>query len=59
MISLHDIMRLVSLSNSCSLQLASVLVKRPTDPDQDLAYEDTLIGTGDVAETGSFVTLVA
>lgn len=28
-----------------------------TEPDQELAYQDSIIGTGDVAENGSFVTV--
>lgn len=44
--------------SSSSLKLGSFDEYSQTDPDQDLAYEDTLIGTTDgVAMEGKFVTV--
>mmetsp|Transcript_3797 Transcript_3797/g.5833 ORF Transcript_3797/g.5833 Transcript_3797/m.5833 type:complete len:207 (+) Transcript_3797:64-684(+) len=52
----HVIMQ--PIISSSSLKLGSFDEYSQTDPDQDLAYEDTLIGTTDgVAMEGKFVTV--
>ena len=40
-----------------SLNSASFDDYSQTEPDQDLAYQDTVVGTGDVAEEGKVVTV--
>eukprot|EP00985_Skeletonema_marinoi_P022612 scaffold14535_cov198-Skeletonema_marinoi.AAC.1 len=52
----HVIMQ--PIISSSSLKLGSFDEYSQTDPDQDLAYEDTLVGTTDgVAMEGKFVTV--